>query len=101
MLKHVYALTDYKAEEYFLHYLRTKDGLEVDFALVRQENVERIIEVKVSDNTLSKSLIHFKEKYNYPAVQLVQFLRNDYEKNGIQIAEAERFLSGLFVKRLL
>ena len=97
LLKHVYALTDYKAEEYFLHYLRTKDGLEVDFALVHQDNVEQIIEVKVSDNTLSKSLIHFKEKYNYPAVQLVQFLRNDYEKNGIQIAEAERFLSGLFL----
>src|SRR3990172_10894983 len=37
LLKHAYALTDYQAKEYSLHYLRTKNEVEVDFALACQE----------------------------------------------------------------
>lgn len=97
LLKHTYALTDYHAEEYALHYLRTKDGMEVDFALARQEKIENIIEVKLSDSTPSRALIHFHEKYHYPAIQLVKLLRHEHEKNGIKILNTEKFLSGLFL----
>jgi predicted AAA+ superfamily ATPase len=97
LLKHAYAKTDYLAEEYALHYLRTKDGVEVDFALIRQGEVENIIEVKVSDNALSQSLIYFKEKYNYPSIQLVKFLRQQHQRSGIDLLSADKFLSALFL----
>lgn len=97
LLKHVYAKTDYQAQEYNLHYLRTKDGLEVDFALAQQDTIEQIIEVKLSDGQTSKALINFHEKYNYPAVQVVKYLRNEYLQDDVQILNAETFLSKLFM----
>jgi predicted AAA+ superfamily ATPase len=97
LLKHAYAKTDYRAEVSSLHYLRTKDGVEVDFALVCQDNVEHIIEVKLSDGVLSNALVSFQTKYHYPAIQLVKFLRNEYERDGIQVRSAEKFLSGLML----
>jgi uncharacterized protein len=97
LLKHVYARTDYQAEECALHYMRTKDGIEVDFALTCNEAIEQIIEVKLSDDALSKPLVYFHEKYDYPAVQLVKFLRNEHMRNGINIFKADSFLSQLFM----
>lgn len=97
LLKHVYAKTDYQAEEYYLNYLRTKDGQEVDFALVYKDEIETILEAKLTDSALSRSLIYFHEKYNSPAIQLVKFLRNEFDKNGIKVLRAEYFLSNLFL----
>ncbi len=97
LLKHVYARTDYKAEACALHYIRTKDGIEVDFALSCNEAIEQIIEVKLSDDALSKPLAYFHEKYAYPAVQLVKLLRNEHTRNGINILKADNFLSQLYM----
>ena len=97
LLKHAYAMTDYQAKEYSLHYLRTKNEVEVDFALACQEKIENIIEVKLSDGAPSRALFYFNEKYQYPAIQLVKLLRHEHEKNGIKILNVEKFLSGLFL----
>lgn len=97
LLKHAYAKVDYQAQNYSLSYLRTKDGQEVDFALVNDDAIEKIIEVKLSDSSLSKPLLYFNQKYGYPAIQLVQFLRHEQELNGIQILDAQRFLENLFM----
>jgi len=97
LLKHAYAKTDYHAEEYALYYVRTRDGLEVDFALVRHGDIENFIEVKLSDRSLSKTLVNFHEKYKYPAIQLVRFLRNEHQQDGIAVVNAEKYLSGLFL----
>ena len=98
LLKNAYGKTDYQAEEYTLHYLRTKDGHEVDFALVHNEVVEMMVEVKVSNDKIEKSLSYFQDKYQYPAVQIVKNLRNEYQSpKGIKILNAEKFLSQLFL----
>ena len=97
LLKHAYAMTDYRAQEYSLHYVRTKEGIETDFALTCQEQIERIIEVKLSDGVPSRALLYFHEKYGYSAIQLVKFLRHEHEKNGIKILNAQKFLSELFL----
>lgn len=97
LLKHTYAKTDMLAEEYTLHYLRTKDGQEVDFALVYQDKIVQIIEVKLSDGAPSPALKAFHEKYHYPAVQMVKFINRPHQKDGIQIVNAEQFLSGLLL----
>ncbi len=97
LLKHVYGKVDMEAEAYSLHYLRTKEGKEVDFALVHQDKIETLIEVKLANHELSQSLAYFHEKYNLPAIQLVKSLRHDYSKDGIRIMRAEQYLSELYL----
>lgn len=97
LLKHVYGKIDIEAEDYNLKYLRTKDGQEVDFALVKQEEIETIIEVKFADHSISKPLLKFHEKYHYPAIQLVRSIRNEYTRHGINVLKAEKFLTQLFL----
>lgn len=97
LLKHAYAMTDYKAEEYELRYLRTKEGTEVDFALVCQDKIEVMIEVKHADSSPSPSLVQLHKKYNYPAIQLVKFIRNEHERDEIKILSVEKYLAQLFL----
>lgn len=97
LLKHVYAKYDLQAEDYQLHYLRTKEGEEVDFALVYQGKIQQMIEVKASNAKLSSSLIKFHKKYAYPAVQIVKNLRYETIINQIQMLKAESFLASLLL----
>lgn len=97
LLKHVYGKTDDMAENYHLHYLRTKEKLEVDFALVKDDKVEKIIEVKNSAKEISKSLYWFVQKYQMPAAQIVRHLRQQKVTNGIQVLKAETFLEELYL----
>ena len=97
LLKHIYGKVDALGEPYALHYLRTKEGEEVDFAIVRDDKVEMMIEAKLSDKEIGKTLLKFSEKYNYPAIQLVKSLRNEYKQGDISVLVAEKFLKGLFL----
>ncbi|MBI5418421.1 ATP-binding protein [Candidatus Poribacteria bacterium] len=96
LLKHVQYLHDAKGKEIFLHYMRTKDGKEADFALAQDGNLTHFIEVKLSDSTLSSNLKYFKEKYSHVnAVQLVHNVRNNKEIDNIKIVQAGEWLSQL------
>lgn len=95
LLKEIYNKVDQEAKDYSLQYLRTKDGDEVDFAIVNQDKVELIIEAKFSDYAVSKSLYKFHKKYNYPSLQLVKSIRNEYQNDGISILNAEKYLTNL------
>lgn len=97
LLKHVYAKIDYLAEDYALHYLRTKDGDEVDFALIKDGTVEKIIEVKSSNHEINKSLYAFNRKYQLPAIQVVKNLRNERFVGDIEVMKAVHFLSELYM----
>lgn len=97
LLKDLYAKVDYQAKKYTLHYLRTKDGQEVDFCIALDNKVESIIEVKLSDDNPTKSLLYFMNKYGYPAVQVVKSLRQSHQVGTVKIISAEDFLSSLFL----
>jgi len=97
LLKHVYAKTDSLAENYQLHYLRTKDGNEVDFALIKDNIIEQIIEVKNSNHDISKSLYWFNKKYHLPAIQIVKELRHERMVDNIKVISILNFLSDLFM----
>lgn len=97
LLKHTYGFVDQKGEAWSLHYLRTKDGEEVDFALVHKGEVDQIIEVKTSESNPAKSLTKFHERYGYTAVQIVQNLRHEHKMKDILILNAEKFLSNLYL----
>lgn len=97
LLKHVYAKIDYKAENYSLHYLRTKDGQEVDFSLVKDNKIEQIIEVKKTNHSVNKSLYYYHNKYSLPAVQIVKDLKLERSVDNIKVMRVNHFLSDLLL----
>lgn len=97
LIKHVYGKYDYLAEEYSLYYLRTRDKQEVDFALVKNDKIEQIIEVKLSNHEIDKSLYYFHKKFNLPGVQIVKNLKTEMKKEEIRIVKAENFLESLYL----
>ena len=97
LLKHCYAERDYLAQQTELHYLRTKEKKEIDFALVKDNVIERIIEVKHAREDLSKTLYTFHHKYNLPAIQVVKELKNEKRIGDIDIVSGEHFLKELYL----
>ncbi len=97
LLKHVYDKNDYLAEAYSLYYIRTLDKKEVDFALVKDDKIEMIIEAKLSEHEIDKTLYYFCNKYNLSGVQVVKNLKIDYKKEKIKIIKADKFLETLYL----
>ena len=97
LLKDVTGRTDYLGEEWRLHYLRTKEGQETDFALIKDERIHHIIECKSSESKPDRNLVYFASKYSLKATQLVSNLRNDHTFNNIEMRNTGRFLEELFL----
>lgn len=96
LLKHVQYLQDTIGENISLHYIKTRDGREIDFALSKGGKLFQIIEVKLSDPTPSLALAYFSRRMpDISAVQLVHNLRKEQSQNGIAIVSASRWLSEL------
>lgn len=68
-----------------LCYLRTKDGKEVDFCLIENEKISKIIEVKLSDKKVSRNLIYFTEKYDLEGMQIVKNLQGEFDFQKIKV----------------
>ena len=80
-----------------MHYLRTKDGKELDFIVVIDDKPVLCLEVKSNDQGLSKNFGHF-QKYlgDISYVQLVPGLSREYDSaDGIKMRNLERFLAEL------
>jgi uncharacterized protein len=97
LLKDIWGKNDYRGERWRLHYLRTKEGREVDFALIRDEHIRHIIECKSSDNKPVRNVRYFSSKYSLKATQLVLNLRNDHIAGGIEMRNTKGFLEKLFL----
>lgn len=95
LLKHVNAIEDYEGKRAALHYLRTKEKKEVDFAVTVEDQPTTIIEAKLNGSDLSPSLRYFHEKYDFPAVQVVRHLRQEKMAGDIPIRRALGFLREL------
>lgn len=89
---------DILGEQIQLHYLRTKDGKEVDFCRVCQDQVIDMIEVKTQDKKISKNLIYFIEKYGFQGKQLVYYLQEALFTQGCEIVPLEVFLKELWTR---
>ncbi len=95
LLKHVNAIEDYDGKRATLHYLRTKEKKEVDFAVVIEDLTPTIIEAKYSETKVSRPLCYFHKKYDLPAIQVVRHLRQEYMAGEIQVRRAFNFLKEL------
>lgn len=97
LLKHSLGKTDYTGNKNELKYLRTKEGKEVDFALVENNKIIEIVEVKISDGEISGNLQYFSDKYDLKGTQLVKELKREKSSGRINVVEAEKYLKGLFM----
>ena len=96
LLKHVEFLQDSEAAPVGLHYVRTKDGAEIDFALSRGKVLTHLIECKWADNAPHKAFARFAPMWpEAQAVQLVRHLRNAELRNGVNVVPAAGWLAGL------
>jgi uncharacterized protein len=96
LLKHVQFMQDAKGKSLELHYLRTRDGAEVAFAISEGNTLIQLIEAKLSDSAASPALIRFARSFpEAKAVQIVRDLRQEQEHSGVSISRAADWLAGL------
>jgi hypothetical protein len=94
--KHAHFLRDSTGRDIGLHYIRTKDGAEVDFALSEDGKPTHLIECKQSDSKPHRGLVRFAGQFSSAeAVQLVRHLRQEEYRNGIHITDAAEWLRNL------
>ena len=102
LLKHIHWQQDAKGKEVDLHYVRTKDGAEVDFCLShatkKGSTLSHLIECKLSDNKPHGALNRFAEQWtDAQAVQVVRNLRHEEDAGAVKIRDAAGWLNALDV----
>jgi len=96
LLKHTHFLQDSEGKDASMHYIRTKDGAEIDFVFSETGKLTRLIECKWGDNKPHRALARFAERFpGAEAVQIVYDLRQEEFRNGIAITDAANWLSRL------
>jgi predicted AAA+ superfamily ATPase len=100
LLKAVHFWNDRGFGEYGLYYLRTKDKIETDFLVTKNEKPWFLVEVKTKAKGLSPSLYHFQEETKAPHAFQVAFDlpfvdKNCFEEKGPILVPARTFLSQL------
>ncbi|MDD2685921.1 MAG: ATP-binding protein [Gallionella sp.] len=96
LLKQAHFLQDSAGREVALHYIRTKDNAEVDFAFSEAGELKQLIECKLGDNKPHRALMRFAEQFpSVEAIQIVYNLRQEEFRNGIRITDAANWLAEL------
>ncbi|OAI49959.1 hypothetical protein AYO45_02055 [Gammaproteobacteria bacterium SCGC AG-212-F23] len=92
LLKRLHFIEDYHGYRCSLHYIRDKDGREVDFVTIINNKVTDLIEVKNSDTTISTSLKYYAEKLKpQRMIQLVGNLERSYHDGNILVTHPIQF----------
>jgi len=96
LLKQVQWQHDVQGREAALHYIRTKDGAEVDFALSEKAQLTELVECKLSDDKPHRALLRFaSEPAPVKAVQVVRNLRHSFAAGAVEVVQASEYLRGL------
>ena len=97
LLKRLHFLEDRDGYRYELRYIRDKEGREVDFAIVKEGELEELIEVKYSDESISKSLIYYSQRLRpKKATQIVGTIKRPYDKNRVRVIDPISYFSHFF-----
>lgn len=88
LLKRLHFLEDRDGYRYELRYLRDKEGREIDFVILKENHLEELIEVKWSDDEISKSLLYYTERLKpEKAIQIIAHLRRPYSQGRIRVTD--------------
>jgi predicted AAA+ superfamily ATPase len=92
LLKRLSFMEDYHGYRCSLHYLRDKDGREVDFVTVINGEIHDLIEAKLSDTDISSSLKYYSEKLKPKrTVQIVANLTRSFTQQHILVTNPIEF----------
>lgn len=92
LLKRLHFIEDYFGHRCSLHYIRDKDGREVDFVTVIDDVVYDLIEVKESDSEISSALKYYKKLLNPKrTTQLVSNLHRTFDQDDIRVTTPIEF----------
>lgn len=85
--------------DFSLHYVRTKDGLEVDFLIADQQRPLLLVEAKQGDAEPAAALLKLQSQLQVPAVQLVNrtgiYRHAPGARPPLLVISAEQWLAGL------
>ena len=96
LLKHVEWQKDALGKEMGLHYIRTKDGAEVDFAVSDGDQLIDLVECKLGDHKPHRALMRFAGEWpDARATQVLRDLDTPMDVGPIQIRAAAGWLMGL------
>lgn len=100
LLKEIHFLEDTEGYKGSLHYLKTKDGQEIDFCLCIDDEPLLVIEVKTSDQTVSPAFKTFtKHLTHVKKIQLVKNLVRPYSTpDGVEVHKLSTFLAQFNLK---
>lgn len=86
LLKRLHFIEEYFGYRCSLHYVRDRDGREVDFVMVIDKKVIELIEVKLSKSNPSSALKYYREKLKpKKTVQIVGELKTSFDDHGILV----------------
>ena len=89
--------TDYGLGSFDLWFLRNKEKEEVDFLITKDSQPFLLVETKLNQIDISKTLIKFQDIFNIPAIQLInkkgicRLIKN--KKNSVLVISASRWLA--------
>jgi uncharacterized protein len=96
LLKFVQFRKDSAGESWSLHYLRDKEGREVDFVVTLNRRVHWLIEVKTSETEVGTGLRYYTQRLRpKESLQLVLRLDRPQEKGGVKLLPLAPWLESL------
>ncbi len=88
LVKKLNFLEDRDGFRYELAYLRDKEGREIDFIILKDGIIQELVEVKWSDDKVSRHLKYYADKLNPPkATQIVAELKHPFSSGKINITD--------------
>ena len=97
LLKRLHYLEDGQGYRYELRYIRDKEGREVDFVIVKEGELEELIEVKYADDSIARSLSYYAERLSpKKATQIVSQMKRPYDKGKIRVTDPISYFSNFF-----
>jgi predicted AAA+ superfamily ATPase len=95
LLKRLHFLENREGYHYDLHYIRDKEGREADFAVLKDGKLEELVEVKYSDDSISKSLFYYAERLKPErATQITAAIKRPYDKNRLRVTDPFSYFGG-------
>lgn len=86
LIKRNHFLEDYTGDHFELRYIRDKEGREIDFVVLHEDQVEMLVETKLSDQTIHRPLQYYSEKLKpKKALQIVANLKNGFKKGKLSV----------------
>jgi predicted AAA+ superfamily ATPase len=96
LAKQAHFLSDTRGLEAGLHYIRTKDGAEVDFCLSIDGALTQLVECKLADSSPHRALLRFATQFGEAeAVQIVRDARQEEVRGPIAVLPAADWLARL------